>query len=473
VDDALLRRVPGEHAGKLACPFKTTVDSKGRRHFSVRKMQSNDWLHMAGPIGMYYVEMTDIHPRYKKAFIDMLNFLYGVRCRVLWRQELHDPARADGPLYDCTRSYQESAVILEYLLPINWNQVNQHVWQHAVSELVYAGPVYGHQMCPFEAGAGWLKSLLHSPKVPEEGLARAIASEWRSMLHKYDAADQDAIVKRLLAPKYRGMVPPIIDFIAKPKQLPVPKRTDTADAKRAIQDANKRELQYMHAYFLGNDDMCKVLQSEFELAYPGTWKQLDIKLWNVSDESFDAINTRLAARSFDTLTMSELRTVLQGPLESDVFVYTKMKVNDTVFCDTTTDGNFRTTNSLMRYWVQPDEVGADPKWTYATINNIYSVRPHALNRNAAYVTLFRVSNLRKPLEYFSNGEELHDSSELEPVTFMTDEDVIGSKQHLHLVPLTNMDDQNFAMWPQYSDEFQDRFFIVNINTVKQTPTSFA
>ena len=102
--------MPGEHAGKLACPFKTTVNSKGIRKFSVRKMQTTDLMHMAGPIGMYYVESTDIHPRYKKAFNDLLGFLYGVRCRVLWREELYSPSREE---YDCMRLYREELTVNE------------------------------------------------------------------------------------------------------------------------------------------------------------------------------------------------------------------------------------------------------------------------------------------------------------------------------------------------------------------------
>jgi hypothetical protein len=460
VDSERARRIPGEHTGKLGCPFKTTYDKDGKRKFSLRKMQSSDWMHLAGPIGIYYIEMTDIHPRYKMVFQDLLRCFYDMRYHALNTTDLDD-ATAN---YDSLRWYRECAAILEYLMPINFNHINQHVWQHAISELVYAGPVFGHHMFPFEAGAGWLKSLLKSPKSPEEGLARSIAAEWRTMLHKYDEQDVDTITRRLLAPKYRGRTPQVIDYISYPQRMPEPKRRDTPATRAQIAADNAVELKLLHNYFLENDIVSKMVQDEFIRMHGGhtskEWKKFNIKNWVVDEQSFNRIDQHHMREFGLHITRQVIEHVKVGPIEEEVMTYKKIKINDTDFCDVVTDGNFKTTNSCVRYTVN----NGKNAWTYAQIKCIYRARPHAASTEQ--VTLFRFINYRKPRSYKKDEE---DSSGLVPIEQMSDDDVVDTVDHLFVAPVHPecvVDDENLAFWPALA---ADEFYVVSYNTLKTEP----
>jgi hypothetical protein len=472
IDSNAGRRIPGEHTGKLGCPFKSTVNGKGERKFSLRKMQSSDWFHLAGPIGVYFIEMTDLHPRYKKIFQDVLWCFHGMRYHSLGILDLQSPAPKPGQKkeYDVLTMYQECAVVMEYLMPINYNHINQHVWQHAVSELIYAGPIFGHHMFPFEAGAGWLKGMLHSPKSPDEGLARAIADEWRTMLHKYDDEDEATIIERLLAPKYRGQsltAKPVVQYLDNAYRMPQPRPKDSDDLKERINAYNVAELKLLHNYFLENDDVCKFVQDEFKREHThganvNEWKKFDIRVWQVSDESYERIKARSGNMN---ITRSVVDSVKEGPALDQVFVYKKIQINDTVFCDVQTDGTYATTNCCVRYTVNNKKNA----WTYAQIERIYRVIPHRLSN--APVTLFRLINYGRPVSYAPSDVE---SSRLVPLERMSDNDVIGSEDHLFFVPIEPscvVDDENFAFWPNEEGEGQDEFFAVSYNTLKLEPDS--
>ena len=104
-------------------------------------------------------------------------------------------------------------------------------------------------------------------------------------------------------------------------------------------------------------------------------------------------------------------------------------MNDTTYCDRRTDGNFRTTNSVVRYYVNNDS----KEWSYAIIEAIYRVRPYGVS--APHVTLLRVSNFKTPDEYYEGSEKFDDASTLTPLTPMSDGDVVSSPDHLFLVTL--------------------------------------
>jgi hypothetical protein len=433
-------------------------------------MQSSDWMHFAGPIGIYYIEMTDLHPRYKLVFQDLLRCFYGMRYHALNTHDLIDPSGQEE--YDVLKWYRECAVILEYLMPINYNHINQHVWQHAVSELIYAGPVFGHHMFPFEAGAGWLKKLLHSPKSPEEGLARAIASEWRTMLHKYDDQNVEAIVQRLLAPKFRGHSgrDVVVQTVSYPACLPQAKPKDSAVTRAQINADNVAEVLMLHSYFRENDAVCKIVEEEFRRAKGPTWKQFDVTTWVVSDESLGRIDQQhRAAHRGQGITRAQVEYARAGPVADAIITYKKIRINDTDFCDVVTDANFKTTNCCVRYSVN----NGKNEWSYARIKRIYCVLPYKGATQA--VTLFRLINYRKPRSYGS-GE---DSSGLVPLELMTDVQVDASDDHLFLVPVKPecaIDDENLAFWPALRDPNADdqaplEYFAVNYNTLKLHPDS--
>jgi hypothetical protein len=347
-------------------------------------------------------------------------------------------------------------------MPINYNHINQHVWQHAVSELIYAGPVFGHHMFPFEAGAGWLKSLLKSPKSPEEGLARAIASEWRTMLHTYDDQDVDTIATRLLAPKLRGTTPHVIEYRSYPTNLPRCKRTASAAERSAIAEENAAEHKLLHSYFLENDVVCKMVHDEFIHMHGGAdkneWKTFDIQQWVVSELSFTRINQQhLHAYRGKPITRQVIEHVKAGPVSDTIMIYKKIKINDTEFCDVDTDKAYKTTNCCIRYTVN----NGKNAWTYARIKRIYRLRPY--EGSTQPVTLMRLFNFTIPYT---------DSSQLIPLTQMSDADVIGSDDHLHCVPIEPecvVDDENLAYWPT---ENANEFYAVSYNPLKLFPNSF-
>jgi hypothetical protein len=430
-------------------------------------MQSSDWMHFAGPIGIYYIEMTDLHPRYKLVFQDLLRCFYGMRYHALNTRDLVDPTGQEE--YDVLKWYRECATILEYLMPINFNHINQHVWQHAVSELVYAGPVFGHHMFPFEAGAGWLKKLLHSPKSPEEGLARAVASEWRTMLHKYDDQHVNVIVDRLLAPKYRGRSgkQAVVQTLSYAASLPQPKPRDSIAVKAQIKAANDAEVLLLHSYFRENDGVCKIVDEEFQRVSGPNWKQFDIKAWVVDDDSFHCIDQRhRAAHMGQAISRAQIELVKAGPVAEDILMYKKIRINDTDFCDVVTDGNYKTTNSCMRYSVNNKKNA----WTYARIKYIIQSRPYKGAKEM--VTLFRLINYWKPRSYKPGTKgELDESSGLVPLELMEDNETDNSDDHLFFAPVQPdcvVDDENLAFWPSAT---ANEFLVVSYNTLKKHPDS--
>ena len=206
--------MPGEDVGQLAQPFEIKTDKAGNTKVCLRKLNSSEWLHLAGPIGIYYINETDLHPRYKRAFTDVLWWLYEVRTRSVrisgMKKHENDEDYREGE-YDYHRYWRENAVILEYLMPYNFNQIVVHLCQHIIDDIYYFGPVYAQWMYPFEATHGWLKNSYHGLKVPEESMCRVISSQWRTMLHEHDDVEDDnAALEQLWNPGLKGSYPTTI-----------------------------------------------------------------------------------------------------------------------------------------------------------------------------------------------------------------------------------------------------------------------
>jgi hypothetical protein len=444
--------VPGEHASKLACPFVYKKMRDGNVVIGVRKMQVSDWLHMAGPIGIYYINQTDIHDRYKLAFAHVLKWIHGyVRTRSVSISDLseddHDTDRISALTY-----WKENAVILEYLMPRNFNQINTHLWQHAVAELLYAGPVYGHWMFPFESCAHWMKAMLHSPKSPEEGLARQLASEWRSMLHRYDNLDPKLELAKIINPiVYRGRTPPVVEILSRRGQVdPALFNPDTTDSHSPY--------KLIHAYFLANDRLSKFVQREFERVHtrtnqPNSWKTFDIRKWNMSDSSVQRILKEMTLNRVEPLpTRDDLEVVKLGPVAADIQTISKLKVNETVFCDTVKDGHHKTTNHTIRYEVRFGNTEDLGRWRYANIAEMYCVRAYGIadTRHCTRKILLRVHNYAN--EHLPNKKAKKVGSKEQWATILTKVNKmnraasIDSADHLSIVAIDNVDDVNVAIW---------------------------
>jgi hypothetical protein len=108
---------------------------------------------MAGPIGIYYINMTNIQQRYKQAFCDVLWWIYELRARSI---EL-DILTSGG----MKLQWQQNAVILEYLMPLHFLTFNFHLFQHIVDDILENGPWHSTWMFPTEGEGGIMKKELN------------------------------------------------------------------------------------------------------------------------------------------------------------------------------------------------------------------------------------------------------------------------------------------------------------------------
>lgn len=160
-----MRPLPGESAGDLSCPFR--VNPGGDFHcgwgYSVNNLQSAEWLRMAGSIGVYYVQMTDLHPRYKVAFQSCLWWLHDMRNRT------HLKTTLTNNNYNKQDYWTENAAIMEYLMPVHFSSFNAHVMLHCVHSVLTMGPIHAFWMMSSEGLQGIMKKSLKSGNIKTKG----------------------------------------------------------------------------------------------------------------------------------------------------------------------------------------------------------------------------------------------------------------------------------------------------------------
>jgi hypothetical protein len=188
MEGSMFRHIPDNTSGNMDQPISFTEDGKP----TLCIKGSADWIHMIGPIGVYYIYLLDIHPIYQEAFAGLLWWMYKLRRRYTHKQEL-DSTRSDSlPVIG-----RERLAVLEYLMPNHFCTILLHLLQHACDVLSFTGPPHGTWMFYFERWVQIAKGLLHSPFSAAEGLMRAVMThEWLTFAN-YKTNDD---VDRLLQP---------------------------------------------------------------------------------------------------------------------------------------------------------------------------------------------------------------------------------------------------------------------------------
>jgi hypothetical protein len=465
IDEAEYRRIPGDEAGKLNCPFQKTKLQNGTYKIGLRSMKSAEWLHLASPIGIYYITQTDLHPRYKLAFCNVIWFLYEIRTRHIRSTGMIKPRVNQSKPYDYKTYWQEIAVILEYLMPYNFNAIVVHIFQHTVDDLHRLGPVYGHWAYPFESGQGWLKNIYHSNKVVEESICRAIASEWRTMLHQYDDVEPSkykSFIKKLIRPGLAGSYPTTVTVL-------------TLSEKKLSFSNETNEYKYLHLYYLQKNPVLVIIQAYYEKNIK-RWDDKDIRTYNwITNVHLNNINNKLKAADYldnnQQLTKEELQQICCGPVVSDMKQVKNIQVNESEFCDVITDGEFKTTNSCFRYRQHIQDYLAlhtrqEEKtyiWCYGKIKKMYQTTAYAkLNDKYKKINDLRTRDILIWVENYGVQNKENDDNGLVRVQKESQAAVHTNKASV-TVNANDVDDVNLAFWKVT----QTQTFVVNKNFARK------
>lgn len=165
-------RIPtSEYAGTMDCPFK--IDKQGK--VALRIDGSAEWIHMIGPIGIYYIHQLDICPMYKKAFTEMLNWMMLLRRRYANVDSVDPNNTHETASFE--RVGRKCMARLESMMPVHFCTLVFHLMSHTVSRIADTGPVHGTWMFVFERWIQIAKRVLKSRKSPVEGLMRGMMKE--------------------------------------------------------------------------------------------------------------------------------------------------------------------------------------------------------------------------------------------------------------------------------------------------------
>jgi hypothetical protein len=392
----------------------------------LRHLQTSDVLHLASPIGMYYIYMTDMHKRYKKVFMHCLYWLYCVKARVISRYWLG----SNECSYTYKKYWQENAAALEYLMPINFFNCNEHILQHTVDELLHTGPVYNTHMEPFEASAKYLKSMVTSSPVPEETIAKQISFEWASMLQRYENYTNEEIQTVISPSIRRGTYPPVIN-VCQPLK---PYKGISADDWKALV-----------RHFIENDPYLQAIQIEMQLQYPRTrsdpnnskkkiviknnWTTMSLLEFNATPQHLININARLQHKNLNPITINQLNHIKQGPDVHSLKVCTKVLLNNSEF-RSLDDQTANTDYSGIKY------INSDNEYQYASIRRMFVIKPHIY---AAEQVIFHVNT------YIADNDENYT---IEILQRASDIAVARSSTFTPYISACYCLDENIAFWPK-------------------------
>ena len=116
------RRVPtnDEHAN-----LDRLIDFDKQGKPCIDLESSAAYIHMAGPIGVYYIHAVDIHPGFKEAFSDLLWVLCKLRRRFVTLSQVNA-----APTDSYVRWLRRALARLEMLMPVHFCTINLHLLQH-------------------------------------------------------------------------------------------------------------------------------------------------------------------------------------------------------------------------------------------------------------------------------------------------------------------------------------------------------
>ena len=407
----------------------------------LRHLQTSDVLHLASPIGLYYIYISDIHERYKRIFMHCIYWLYCVKARIVSCYKLSSDQTYNYKMY-----WQEIAAALEYLMPSNFFNCNEHILQHTVDEIMHTGPVYNTHMEPFEAAAKYLKGMITTSPSPEETITLQISFEWAAMLQRYEQYN-DKQIQEISSPSIRrGTYPPIVHALD-----PITSYEN---------DISTDDWKNIVKHCVENDPYLQQIQQAMQEQYPRTIKQKDKTMQQLNNnwtkmklsefvptqKNFDIINLRLAQKQLKTITMDELNSIKQGPQINNLRICSKVKLNQSEFRSSDHQTN-NTDYSGIKF------VDSDNVYQYASIRRIYIIKPHIF---AAEQTIF----------YVNAYTFINNNYTIELLQRVGDNTVAMSSKITSYVSARHCLDENIAFWPStFSNSAHQRVCAVYLRSL--------
>jgi hypothetical protein len=359
------RPVPGDTCGNIDQPIGFNDDGP-----TLCIKGSADWIHMIGPIGIYYIHQLDIHPTYQSAFSALLWWMFKLRRRYTIKSELDESEPNSLPHVG-----RECLAVLEHMMPNAFCTILFHLLQHACSVLSFTGPPHGTWMFVFERWVQIAKGLLHSPYSAAVGVMKAVMThEWLTF-SQYKT--QQHLDQLLTPPLDRHEQHPVIQVLGIPKLIKLDqlKQADSLFRKTFV-------------FLLQNDPVMQIVNDVFNKRYQKQAKNGGkvIDDWTPHADDFAAIRSRIQMITNKDITMEEVKQVIRGP--TIVKSYDRMRSNLTSFSTQSYEAKnpSRCTRKMIKY---KSDKG---KHAYAHIEQIITLLSHDAMNFAKEYTLLIIHN---------------------------------------------------------------------------------
>jgi hypothetical protein len=440
------RRVPtNEEHANLSNPFKFIKTVPG---FTLDG--SAAWIHMIGPIGVYYIYALDVHPAYQTAFANILWWMLKLRRRFATKDSVDAQTRS----YSFVKWGRDVLARLEYLMPSHFCTFVFHLLQHACHTIFMTGPPHGTWAFVFERWVQIAKKLLHSSNNPMKAVVRAVMrQEWLTYFHKTSQADLD----ELLTPPSSHCATALLRPLGKAKrtQLNVRWRIDGISKLAKKQKAvfsNKTDWRHVYDFLLSEDPFYSTLCAFYERATNKRDKLLDE--WDPSPAQRLALIQELSEKFNILLTSSELTQVLKGPPLA-AKEYKRMEINGVTFV---THAYQRLNGQRDREHIfyvnqhQMDEfnngrVSKDQiKYPVGRIDRILSISSSAVLRVAKHYYVLRIRNFQYLANHVSQLPHVAATGETQP-----------------FINAATVRPYNIALWPANARVVTERLLAVWID----------
>lgn len=412
---------------------------------------SSAFLHLAGPIGVYYIHATDMHPVYKQAFSDLIWCLYKLRRRFVTL----DMLKASGRKATYVTYLRESLVRLEYLLPNHWNTINVHLLQHLCESLKFKGPPHGTWNFGFERWIQIAKGVLKSGKSPTIGLMRAMVEyEWTTFFSYQTPNDLD----ELLTPPLNANPFVTVRLLGNGRPIAL---TDTP----LYPNTPKRygEWRLVYDFILNEDPLFSIIGDEYRATHRN-WKQtgMIVESWTPNADSLMTMQQTILATLKINITHAEIMQLLVGA-DRNAMEYDRIQLNQTEFVTSShqqAKGRRSRNVCFFSNQQQQDEyvnsTSRQDKINYpiGVIDRILLVKSTSILRFQTIYKVFRIQNY----EYLTK-EPPHPSSlpHVKPIPRHL------TVQVQPIIDVMSVKPYNVALWPALATTSNGKFLAVWID----------
>jgi hypothetical protein len=351
-----LRRVPiGDDPSNLDCPF--AFDKSGSPSLAIDN--SAAWVHMIGPIGVYYIHALDIHIEYKRAFCSLLWELYYMRRRFV----LLDQLSKSSDEANVTSATMLLRVLskLEYLMPIHFNTIVIHLLQHAHETLRFTGPPHATWMFVFERWVQIAKKSINSANSAMITLFNAITEREWCTFGRYQTIND------------------LNDLISPPPSHSEKTQVKMVGAGKRIK-LDERQWRCVYNFLLDEDPLYSIISDEYKARNP-TWERKGRKVeeWvkTVPETSKVAMREKIEEMLNVSISEEQLVELMRGPSQ-EVIRYSRFESNGTTFV---TEGWEKEKGRLARkhcFYLNQKQIddmkeGKRPHIPIARLHHIYQI----------------------------------------------------------------------------------------------------